>query len=76
LDYFSGLESWDCFRSMTFSNNDVLVDTGDYDSSSSSSNEELFQRTQKVPQMVFAAAVANTNTLDLFNSKELYLNVG
>jgi len=26
--------------------------------------------------MVFAAVVANINTLDLFNSKELYLNAG
>jgi hypothetical protein len=61
---------------MTSYNNDVLVDMGDYDGSSSNSNEELFQRTQKVHQMVFATIVANTNTLDLFNSKELYLNAG
>jgi hypothetical protein len=26
--------------------------------------------------MVFVAAIANVNTLDLFNSKELYLSAG
>jgi len=52
------------------------MDTIDYDNPSSNSNEELFWRTQKVHQMVFAVVIANTNTLDLFNSKELYLSVG
>jgi hypothetical protein len=44
--------------------NDVLVDMGDYDSFSSSSDEKLFQRMQRVHQMVFIIAIANTNTLD------------
>ncbi len=70
LDYFSSLEGWGCFRSPTFSNSDVLVNTSDYD------NEKLFRKTQRVHQMVFTVAIANANTLDLFNSKELYLSVG
>jgi hypothetical protein len=76
LDHFLGLESWGCFRSMTSFNSDVLMDTSDYDIPSSNNNEELFWKTQRVHELVFTIAVANANTLDLFNSKELYLNVG
>ncbi len=49
---------------------DVLMDIGDFDSSLSSSDEKLFQRTKKVHQMVFITTVVGLDTLDLFNSKE------
>jgi hypothetical protein len=52
---------------------DVLMDIGDFDNSSSNSDEKLFQRTKKVHQMVFITTVVGLNTFDLFNSKELDL---
>jgi len=57
-------KGWGCFRSMASYDNDVLVDMGDYDSSSSSSDEKLFQRMQRVHQTMFIIAIASTNTLD------------
>jgi len=38
--------------------------------------EEMFQRTCKQHQIVFAVVVANVNTLTLFNTNELKLIVG
>jgi len=49
------------------------MDIGDFDNSSSNSDEKLFQRTKKVHQMVFITTVVGLNTFDLFNSKELDL---
>ncbi len=43
---------------------DVLVDIGDYDSSSFTSDEKLFQRMRRVHQMVLIVSIAITNTLD------------
>ncbi len=57
-------KGWGCFRSMASYDNDVLVDMDDYDSSSSSSDEKLFQRMWRVYQMVFIIAIASINRLD------------
>jgi hypothetical protein len=55
---------WGCFRSMASYDSDVLVDIGDYDSSSFTSDEKLFQRMRRVHQMVLIVSIAITNTLD------------
>jgi hypothetical protein len=42
----------------------------------SSSDKEMFKRTHKQDQLVFAVSMVGANTLEFFNTNELELSVG
>jgi hypothetical protein len=54
---------------------EVFHDIPESYNSSLSSDEELFEKTCKRHQMVFATSVVGTNTWELFNANELDPNV-
>lgn len=48
-DVFTVWRYWDCFRSMASFDSDVLVDMGDFESSSYRSDEGIISKDAKVP---------------------------
>jgi hypothetical protein len=55
---------------------DAFQDISESNSSSSSSNENMLQRTCRQHQLVFATLVASANTMELLNMNKLESNVG
>jgi hypothetical protein len=61
---------------MASSDGDAFQDIPESNSSSSSSDEKMLQRTCRQHQLVFAALVASASTMELLNMNKLESNVG
>jgi len=58
------------FCSMVFSNNNALLDIGDFNNFSSNTDEEMFHRIHKQHEIVFIVTIASVDTFKLFNANE------
>jgi hypothetical protein len=58
-----------------FNGNDIFLDMVDFNGFSSSSDEEMFQKTSKQHQIMYIVVVMATTTFKLFNTNELGPNV-
>jgi hypothetical protein len=59
-----------------FFNGEALHGISEFDSSSSSSDEKMFERTCTQHQIMFGTSMVGANTWELFNMNELDLGVG
>jgi hypothetical protein len=59
-----------------FLNGEALHGISEFDSSSSSSDEKMFERPCTQNQIVFATSMVGANTWELFNVNELDLGAG